>query len=290
MGKKGKRSAKTGDGKAKQGPGKARRERAAAMKEIRAGVEDLIERLEIETADTELYGPLPEVLEECPICLLPMPRSNLEHIYMACCGQTICGGFGHATVFAGGKQKTSVLCAFCRSEHSNDTSMADYRKRAEKNDVDAINTLAAKYRNGEEGLPKDEVMSLRLHLRAAELGCLNSTYALATHFQKGEDPRDAAFAMQLATIAAKKGTLESYYLLGYLYHTLGDVANASKCYVFAAREGHSVSMEFLRTFKIGGAKVVSDDALEVIEEDYNESVKLEWSEEREAFKNHSSFK
>ena len=36
MGKKGKRSAKTGDGKAKQGPGKARRERAAGMKEINA--------------------------------------------------------------------------------------------------------------------------------------------------------------------------------------------------------------------------------------------------------------
>ena len=48
-------------------------------------------------------------------------------------------------------------------------------------------------------------------------------------------------------------------------------------------------MEFLRTFKIDGAKVVSDDAIEAIEEAYNESVELEWSEGREAFKNHSSF-
>ena len=37
MGKKGKRSAKTGDGKTKQAPGKARRERAVAMKEGNPG-------------------------------------------------------------------------------------------------------------------------------------------------------------------------------------------------------------------------------------------------------------
>ena len=290
MGKKGKRSAKTGDGKAKQGPGKARRERAAAMKEINAGVTALIERLESETKDTELYGPLPEQ-EECPICFLPLPRSKKEHVYMTCCGQTICGGCGHATVFTGGKAKKSVLCAFCRSEHSNEISMADYSKRAEKNDVDAINTLAAKYRKGKNGLRKDEVMALRLHLRAAELGCLSSTHRLATHFREGDDvPQDTVVAMQLATTAAKKGYLGSYSLLGDIYHAHDNAENAAKCWIFAARAGHSLCMEFLRTFKIDGAKVVSDDAIEAIEEAYNESVELEWSEGREAFKNQSSFK
>ena len=43
-------------------------------------------------------------------------------------------------------------------------------------------------------------------------------------------------------------------------------------------------MEALRTYTIGGAKVVSDDDLEVIEGAYKEAAKLEWIEEREAFK------
>ena len=116
MGKKGKRSAKTGDGKPKQGPGKARRERAAAMKEINAGVTALVERLESKTQDVELFGPLPEQ-EECPICFVPLPRSDAESFYMFCCGKTICGGCGHASVLIAGKaKKKSLLCAFCRSE------------------------------------------------------------------------------------------------------------------------------------------------------------------------------
>ena len=84
--------------------------------------------------------------------------------------------------------------------------IADYSKRVEKNDVDAMNNLAAKYRKGQGGLTKDEVMALRLNLRAAELGSHASIYALAAHFDLfyDGDAQDAVFAMQLATIAAKR--------------------------------------------------------------------------------------
>ena len=279
MGKKGKRSAKTGDDKAKQGPGKARRERAVAMKEIRAGVEALIERLESETIDMELYGPLPEQ-EECPICFLPMPRSMGGHVYMACCGKTLCGGCVHTANLINRKAKKNwALCAFCRSEAVQEEKaiVAKLSKRAEKNDEQAIRNLAEKYLRGNSGQPKDEVMFFRLHLRAVELGSLASIYALATHFHEGEDPRDAAFAMQLATIAAKKGDLESYYLLGLIYQELRETEYAVKSWTFAASSGHNDCMEFLRT-------VIGDDKREAIEEAYKDATKLEWSEEREGFK------
>ena len=144
MGKKGKRSTKTGDGKAKQGPGKARRERAVAMKEIQAGVEALIERLESETQNMELFGPLSEQ-DECPICFLPLPRSEEEHMYMGCCGKTICGGCAYASILVNQKMKKSDLgiCAFCRSGETDGKAIMDQiRARAEKNDVDAIKSLA----------------------------------------------------------------------------------------------------------------------------------------------------
>ena len=292
MGKKGKRSAKTGDGKAKQGLGKARRERAAAMKEIEAGVTALIERLESETQDVELYGPLTEQ-EECPICFLPLPLSDREIVYMECCGQTVCGGCAHAASLISKKLKKSDPCAFCRSEAGQDDKamVAQLRSRLEKNDLMATNILAARYREGDLGLPKDEVMGLRLLLRAAELGSPAAIDNLAAiFFSDGDDPQDAVFAMKLATIAAKKGHLGSYSLLGIIHRLRGDVENAAKCWIFAARAGHSLCMEALRIYKVGGAKVVSDDHLEAIEKDYKEAAKLEWSKEREAFKKHMSIK
>jgi len=292
MGKKGKRLAKTGDGKPKQGPGKARRERAVAMKEIEADVTALIERLESETKDVELYGPLVEQ-EECPICFVPMPRSDRESVYMECCGQTVCGGCTHAASLISKKLKKSDPCAFCRSEILQDDKalIAQYRSRAEKNDVDAIKALANRYDSGQEGLPKDEVMVLRLYLRAAALGNLKAIVFLANRFREGDDvPQDTVVAMQLATTTAKKGHLGSYSLLGIIHRLRGDVENAAKCWIFAARAGHSLCMEALRIYKVGGAKVVSDDHLEAIEKDYKEAAKLEWSKEREAFKKHMSIK
>jgi TPR repeat protein len=209
---------------------------------------------------------------------------------MACCGQTICGGCAHSSVLINKKKKKkSYSCAFCRYETPKDqedkVTIANYRDRAEKNDAKAINALAKKYRKGECGLPKDEVMALRLNLRAAQLGSIGSIICLASHFNdRGDAPHDPAFAMQLVTIAAKRGNLNSYGILACIHYKLGDVENAVKSWIFAARAGNSDCMELLRTYEKDGAKLVSDDDLEAIEGAYKEAVKLEWSEEREVYR------
>ena len=86
------------------------------------------------------------------------------------------------------------------------------------------------------------------------------------------------------TLAAKKGHLESVYFLGHIYDELDDNENAAKHWIFAARAGHSASMDAVRKNKINGNYVMSDDDLDAIEEAYKDAAKQEWSEEREAFK------
>ena len=184
-------------------------------------------------------------------------------------------------------------CAFCRSEPTKDDKAIIDRLqgRAEKNDANAMNSLSEYYSEGQKGLPKDEVVALSFDLRAAELGSLSSIGALAGHFyDKEDDPQNAVFAMQLATIAAKKGDLSAYGILACFYNDHGDVESAAKSWIFAARAGCSESMEVLRKYKVNGARLVSDDDLEAIEEAYKDAAKLEWSEEREAFKKLHSIK
>ena len=50
-----------------------------------------------------------------------------------------------------------------------------------------------------------------------------------------------------ATTAAKKGDWGGYSLLGCIYAKQEDVENAAKHLIFAARAGHEISMEFLRS-------------------------------------------
>ena len=74
------------------------------------------------------------------------------------------------------------------------------QRQSGENDVEAIDNLAAKHINGEYGLPKNEVMALRLYLRAVELGKLSSIVSLAKYFYNGDVhvPQDAVFARQFA--------------------------------------------------------------------------------------------
>ena len=78
--------------------------------------------------------------------------------------------------------------------------------------------------------------------------------------------------------------MSAYGILACIHYELGDDENAAKCWIFAARGGNRDCMKLLRTYEKDGEKLVSDDDLDAIEEAYKEAVKLEWSEEREAYR------
>ena len=68
--------------------------------------------------DDELFQD-PPPKEECPLCMLPMPRHSnanygIQTTYQPCCGKTLCWGCAIAFLNEMDKGKLKRCCAFCR--------------------------------------------------------------------------------------------------------------------------------------------------------------------------------
>ena len=59
--------------------------------ELEARLNNLLSTAQTETADSDIFAPIPE-REECPICLIPLPLVECEISFYACCGKSICRG------------------------------------------------------------------------------------------------------------------------------------------------------------------------------------------------------
>lgn len=113
MGKKSKRSAKTEPDK--KGAGKTRREKIAALKDIDSKITALVENLEKEHEEKDVFAPISK-REDCPICLVPMPAVDysLKYVtraYFPCCSMQICKG----CIFAQTQARVNLACPFCRA-------------------------------------------------------------------------------------------------------------------------------------------------------------------------------
>ena len=289
MGKKGKRSAKAGGKAAKQGPGKARRERSAALREIEARIEALIEKLEDELKDVELFGPLVP-REECPICFVPMPRTENANIYMNCCGKYTCIGCARTSIELAMKKRSDVAtmmkCAFCRSDMrgGEKKQIEMTMKRADSNDQEAMLQLANHLNAGSCELEVDDIASIRLVLQAAEGGHHLAIARLANFFFQGGSPlpKNIERAIALAFAAAKLGYITAYTLLWLVFADKIDAESSAMYIAFAAINGCSDSMEILNDLiEEGKVKQVDIDA---VRREYEEALKVEWTEEREKAK------
>ena len=68
--------------------------------------------------DDEIFKD-PPPKEECPLCMLPMPRHSnanygIQTTYQPCCGKTLCWGCAIAFLNEMDKGKLKRCCAFCR--------------------------------------------------------------------------------------------------------------------------------------------------------------------------------
>ena len=288
MGKKSKRAGKAGGdttagggksaAKTKQGPGKARRERAAAQREVQARLDALIAKLEEELRDVELFGPLEE-REECPVCFVPMPLDLSHWSHPPCCSKIIC----HACARAAGARR-QFNCAFCRAPVSGDEALRQQqlRKRIESGDTWAMYILANNYKNGNKGLPKDDIAAMNLWLQAAELGHLPALCSISGRYVKNEfEVRTTKEqALKLAKAAAKKGSVRGHHLLGWLeFKEQDNLVKARNHFVHAAIGGWKESLEMLKIMQRGG--MLDQDTFDDIEVKHNEALALEWSEERD---------
>ena len=76
MGKKGKKA-------------QAGKPKKLTPKDISKKLDALVKKLEEELEGADLFTPMPPT-EDCPICLVPLPRREDKWCYKACCGKTIC--------------------------------------------------------------------------------------------------------------------------------------------------------------------------------------------------------
>ena len=145
--------------------------------------------------DPDLWKPGPPP-EDCPVCMIPLPIANDQSIYYPCCGMLICRACVNESRRAvriinskrAKKEEPPVKesCAFCRTPYCDED---DYVKqlllRTEKDDCKAYFSIANSYRDGTNGLPKDESKALELHIRAAELGSAQAMAFLGRVYESG---------------------------------------------------------------------------------------------------------
>ena len=254
MGKKGKRAAKASGGQPKEGTGAARRKKAAAIRKIEEGIDRLIERMEVELKDKDLFEPaIPK--EECPICFLPSAYFEYKDTYMSCCGKIICSGCAYSEsqlLKKNSSGKTIFRCAFCRkefgTEQDDDDEFDQAKKRADLDDAEAMCHLATLYRRG-IGVKQDELVSITHLLSASDKGNTDAMIGLAEACYKGTViPPNEEKGARLASIVAKMGNPMAHEQLGSRAFLADAIDQANRHCFFAAKYGSKknlLALDFL---------------------------------------------
>ena len=241
----------------------------------------------------------PPLDEECPICLLPLPLGGGS--YQACCGKRICCGCVHAAV----KMKDGELksdgkgnylmvntdkapnCPFCRTAPPSSMKEQNerFKERMKLNDAMAFYNTACLYYHGDGGLPKSLKKSVELHLRAGELGCSASNYAVGLAYEKGRGVRrDMKKAVYYYELAAMKGHPDARHNLGCYEDRVPNMKRALKHYTIASGCGFADSVKQVKEmYRCGYA--TKDDYMKALQayQSYTAEVKSIQRDEAAAF-------
>ena len=216
------------------------------------------ERRAAELHDIELFKQ-PPPLEDCPICMLPLPSPYTGYKYKGCCGKIICSG----CIYAVAKRDGDVgLCPFCRAPTpSSDDMIEQFKKRMEVDDSDAIHNLGCCYSDGDYDLPQDQAKALELYHRAAELGHVGAYYNIGCAYHGGNgvemDEKKAAHYWELAAMG---GHVNARRNLGALEGRAGNMDQSLKHYMIAAGMGCTVSLENIKLMFMNGQAMKDDYA------------------------------
>ena len=194
----------------------------------------------------------PPPMEDCPICMLPLPFTNsgticgVRKTYMACCGKVLCDGCSIAEDDEMRKGNIKSWCALCRVPlpDSDEELMKRYEKRMNMNDGNAFLMLGCQYQQGGMGLTQDFSKAVELWNRAAELGSVNAHYALADAYYHGDGAeKDAEKANHHWKLAAIGGNEIARHNLGAIENNNGNIDLSTKHYIIAAKSGNDKSLK-----------------------------------------------
>jgi len=226
--------------------------------------------------------------DDCPICMLQLPKLESGSTYMACCGKVICSGCVY-TFRSRATKKEHDKCPFCRTPppYSGEEMIKRYKKRMDLNDAEAIFILGCYYARGENGLPRNQAKALELWHRAAELGnalaysCIGYAYT----FGRGVEV-DGKKAKHYWELAAMGGSAKARQNLGLIEAQAGNRKRAIKHWMIAASCGISKSLESIKSmYKIGDA--TKNDYAEALRsyQAYLDDIKSDQREEAAAYDN-----
>lgn len=229
------------------------------MASLEARLDNLLATAQEETANDDLFAPIPE-REECPICMIPLPRNDNEIRFMICCGKTICVGCNYKQSTNDTKNKVpnhKRKCAFCCQPPPKNNIKA-LKKLAKKNNLDALKQMAVEYRRG-ENIFQSNAKSIEMHMLTAELGNADAFTTIGYHYHRGIIVKqDDSKAFAYYEVGAKKGSLRGHNVLAALLRN-GNIQTSIKHVEVVASAGDKDSMdELMARYK---AKLLSKDDL-----------------------------
>ena len=253
--------------------------------ELEARLDNLLSIAQTETADIDLYKPIPE-RDECPICLIPLPIKENESMFMSCCGKKICKGCitrGIATDRRKGATVDEWKCAFCRQPPLPKTKQIKLLKKLmKKNNSHAFMRMATRYEEG-NGVFQSDTKALEMYIRAAELGNVNACVGIGLCYKKGTAvERDVSKSIEYLEVAAKKGSLIAHQYLATLNERHGNIQTSIKHVKVAASAGDQDSMDDL--MKLYKEKALSKEDLTQTLHAFQTAKDLMKSKDRDAIK------
>ena len=274
MGKKGKKA-------------QAGKPRKITPKDIGKKLDALVKKLQEELEGADLFAPLPPT-EDCPICLVPLPRVESRSLYKSCCGKTICMACVEESKAAlkvtneknAAKSKPLVpnVCPFCRAPNPSSYQEVMLRLEARKslNDSDAVECLGHTFFYGTYGQVEDKMKALDYFIQATELGSQNSPADISAFYRKGTlISQEMEKAALFAKVAAIRGSIQGRHDAGAFEYNAGNHELGIRHWKIGAEGGSQISLNSLRDIynadgKMPGKEFISKDDLDNLYRDCHE--------------------
>ena len=200
-------------------------------------------------------------LEDCPICLMPMPIDMQQYMFYFCCMKYICMGCAHKKRFVEhGFAQVDIskeACIFCRTKVTKDNrkNIQIIQRRVDAGDPRAYVYLGELYNEGKRGLPVDEPRAVELWTEAARLGSVPAHFKLWDAYRLGRGvDMNMKLALRHEELAAKGGHPIARHNLGCFVARRRNYKRALKHWMIAAKIGCEESLtQILDLYQYGDA-------------------------------------
>lgn len=251
--------------------GKKSRAGKLTRKDISKQLDSLVENLEEELNNADIFAPFPS-MEDCPLCFLPLSRVPAMSKYQACCGKRLCKGCSreqHEILLKAYLEKNAgkkidphadlpKTCPFCRKPPVSSAGghIRRLEERMLQNDAMAIVHMGTAALNGVLGMSKNELKAIDCFIRAAELGSADACCALADRFEAGttlsDDGESSAFFLKVGAI---RGNISSRSLFGLHEYGIGNHEEGIRHWKIAAEAGFQPALDRLKEIFLANGRM-----------------------------------